>query len=177
MLVGAGTGQFLDYALVDFLRGHRLTFTDINATFLARLIEWLKRVGLEHAQVFVDDTEATQLAGPFDAVFVALVLEHISWRAGVQAISALKSGDIHINIQRNPADFSDAVSPGRASHGSMQVFANTAKPTFIPADDLIAATKLLGFNLQLQMERSVADGKAMVGLTFATQSVPIVNPY
>jgi SAM-dependent methyltransferase len=67
LFVGCGTGQTLDFADLDELRGFTITFSDINPEFLAKLEERLRRDGLE-ALVVQDDLTSTQLAERFDAV-------------------------------------------------------------------------------------------------------------
>src|SRR5579883_144987 len=47
VFAGAGTGQMLDWLDPDMLRPYRLTFSDLNPVFLARLQQRLARHGLD----------------------------------------------------------------------------------------------------------------------------------
>ena len=82
VVAGAGTGQMLDFVDPALLRPYLLTFSDLNPAFLARH-------GLA-AAVLVDDIEQTKLEPAPDFLLAALLLEHIDWRRGVQAIAGLR---------------------------------------------------------------------------------------
>ena len=66
-------------------------------------------------------------------------------------------------IQRNP----ESAPPYRERIGTMRLFGSEVEPNLIQASALAEEFERLGFRLNLQRERPVADGKAMVGLLFA----------
>jgi hypothetical protein len=63
-----------------------------------------------------------------------------------------------------------AVSPGRTLPGTMRAFAGDAQPHLIPFAELAAELEHLGFRLEREEQRPVADGKWMVGAVFARRS-------
>ena len=95
VIAGAGTGQALDYADTALFRPFRLTFTDLNPAFLARLAQRLAKHGLA-ATVLEDDIEQTAIEPGPDLLLATLLLEHIDWRRGVeqQSRNAITTEDV-----------------------------------------------------------------------------------
>ena len=112
VIVGAGTGQMLDFIDPAVLRPFRLTFTDLNPAFLARLSERLARHGL-NANILEDDIEQTAIEPAPDLLMATLLLEQIDWRRGVESFTGLRPTACGIVIQENPAGMSTAMTPGR----------------------------------------------------------------
>lgn len=166
LLVGGGTGQFLEYVDAVFFTRFDITVSDINPVFLARARERFARESLHQARFIVDDIESTSLVGPFDVIAVVMVLEHIDWHLGLRNIHGLSPERLDIIIQSNPEDMASAIAPTRKLNPSMQAFAAIAKPTLIASDQLIEFLQSLGYGLQTRNERTVADEKVMLGFSF-----------
>lgn len=165
LFAGAGTGQMFDYVPASLLTGLEVIFTDINPRYLAKLEVRLAGTGLTY-QTVIDDIEAPALRGPFDAVLAVLVLEHVEWRSALRTIAGWAPRAVHLIIQRNPPEMVSAVTPGRELPGSLAEFARTAHPILLDEGEVRAAMARLGFRAEATRERAVADGKAMVGLSF-----------
>jgi hypothetical protein len=164
LFAGAGTGQLFDFAGTEFLRPHDVTFTDINARFLQRLEERLRPTDCRNYKVVVDDVEQTELEGPFSGAVLVLVLEHVRWRAAIATLRQLGVARCYVVIQENPPQIASVVTAGRPV-GSMNVF-REAPPTLVPRALLIAAMDEHGYSLLDTEERTVLDGKKMIGLVF-----------
>ena len=164
-IVGAGTGQMFDYLAPDVVRPYRLTCTDLNPAFLDRLRERLHRRGLE-AAIVVDDIERSALQRAPDFLLATLLLEHIDWRRGVEAIAALRPGACGIIVQENPPGMDSAVTPGRRLPPSIAAAIEFAHPELVPPDALIAAMASRGYRCQERAVREVDDGKRLIGLLF-----------
>lgn len=160
LVAGAGPGQFLEFMQASAFERLRPVFSDISGSFLRRL-----RLRLEGAVCVADDLERSALKGPFDAVSVTLVLEHIDWRRGVATLCRWGAGEVLIVVQRNPAEMATAVSPARQLPGSMEQF-RQLHPTLIEPAALCAAMAEGGYSLSGERPRAVADGKTMLGLWF-----------
>jgi hypothetical protein len=171
VFVGAGTGQMFDFVDPAFLAPYRLTFTDINPAFLARLRERLAGAALDYEAV-VDDLERPALRGPFGAAVVVLVLEHVEWRRGLDGLAALRPEVLHLVVQRNPSDMASAVTPGRVLPPTIAAAAETAHPTLVDPAEVGAYLGGLGYALVARRERGVPDAKTMIGLTFAQGAAP-----
>jgi len=165
VIAGAGTGQMFDFLAPDVFRGHHLTCTDLNPAFLDRLRERLSRHALQ-AEIVVDDIERTTLEPGADLLLAALLLEHIDWLHGVGVFGKLRPGAFGIILQENPPDMMTAVTPGRVLPSSMAKAVETAHPTLVPRDQLIAAMAARGYTCEETAIREVADGKRLVGLRF-----------
>lgn len=164
-IVGAGTGQMLDYLDARVLRPFRLTFTDLNPTFLEVLRSRLTRRRLT-ATVIEDDLERTRLAAAPDLVLASLVLEHIDWRVGVKALAGLRPRLCGLVLQENPPGMETAVTPGRKLPPSMAKGMAIAHPTLIPRDQVIEAMARAKFRCRFAETVAVADDKRLVGLLF-----------
>jgi SAM-dependent methyltransferase len=158
LIAGAGTGQMFGYLPGEFLGGCEVLCSDVNPVFLARLRERFV------CGTVVDDIEDSRLAAGFAAIAVVLVLEHVDWQRAVASLVRLKPERLVLIVQRNPADVTAAVTPGRLPPGTMRVFAGEAPPHLVPVGELTARLALFGFELQREEVRAVQDGKAMVGL-------------
>jgi hypothetical protein len=169
-IVGAGTGQLLDFLPAALLRPFRLTCTDLNPSFLARLEERLVRHGLR-ATVLEDDIERTALEPGPDLLLATLLLEHIDWRRGVEAFAGLRPAACGVIIQENPPGMTTAVTPGRRIPPSITKAVETAHPTLVPIDLLIAAFKARGYQLKETCAQEVADGKRLIATLFARVDV------
>ena len=164
-IAGAGTGQMFDFLDPAVFRPHRLTCADLNPVFLARLRERLEKYDLE-AEILEDDIERTALAPGPDLLLSTLLLEHIEWLRGVEAFARLRPRTCGIVLQENPPNMSSAVTPGRHLPPSLAKAVETAHPTLVPRDDLIAAMTGRGYRCRASAVRKVADGKQLVGLLF-----------
>lgn len=168
VIVGAGTGQMLDFIDPAVLRPFRLAFTDLNPVFLARLSERLARHGL-NANILEDDIEQPAIEPAPDLLMATLLLEQIDWRRGVESFTGLRPTACGIVIQENPAGMSTAMTPGRQRPLSMAKAFESAHITLVPREDLIAAFAALGYMCRETWPREVADGKKLVGLLFVRQ--------
>ena len=164
-IVGAGTGQLLEYLDAQVLRPYRLTFTDLNPRFLGVLRARLTEHHLE-AAVIEDDLEQTRLSSAPDLVLASLVLEHIDWRLGVRALTSLHPRFCGLVLQENPPDMVSAVTPGRELPPSMAEAMSVAHPTLIPRDHVITAMARADYRCRFTKSISVADRKRLVGLLF-----------
>src|SRR5262245_18860466 len=162
---GAGTGQLFDFAGDAFLHGFRVTFTDISAPLLARLTQRLASgTWTDHEEV-VDDVEDTRLSGPYDAVAVVLVLEHVDWPRAIRSLRSLSPERFYCIIQENPAGMAAAITPARDPVGSMRLI-REAGPRLVPRADLVRQMDELGYPLLGTESRDVPDLKKMIGLVF-----------
>jgi hypothetical protein len=165
VIAGAGTGQMLDFLDPDLLRPFRLTFTDLNPVFLARLSERLARGGLS-ATILEDDIERTAIEPAPDLLMATLLLEQIDWRRGVEAMAGLRPAACGIVIQENPAGMTSGITPGRQRPPSMAKAFESAHITLVPCEELIAAFAARSYACRETWPREVADGKKLVGLLF-----------
>ncbi|MGB9454563.1 MAG: class I SAM-dependent methyltransferase [Bryobacteraceae bacterium] len=165
VIAGAGTGQALDFVDPALLRPFRLTFTDLNPAFLARLARRLAKHGLA-ATVLEDDIEQTALEPAADLLLATLLLEHIDWRRGVEAIATLRPAACGIVIQENPEGMTSAITPGRPIPPSLAEALENAHPTLVPRQDLIATFAACAYVCRDTWDREVADGKKLVALLF-----------
>ncbi|MGA9106818.1 MAG: class I SAM-dependent methyltransferase, partial [Bryobacteraceae bacterium] len=168
VIAGAGTGQALDFVDPALLRPFRLTFTDLNPAFLARLTRRLVRHGLA-ATVLEDDIEQTALEPAPDLLLATLLLEHIDWRRGVEAIAGLRPAACGIIIQENPEGMTSAVTPGRPIPASIAKAVEIAHATLVPRQDLLAALAARGYVCRDTWVCEVADGKKLAALLFVRQ--------
>jgi len=164
-IAGAGTGQMLDFLPPAVFHPYRLTCADLNPAFLARLRERLATHGLK-AEIVEDDIERTQLAPGPDLLLATLLLEHIDWRRGVEAFAGLRPRACGIILQENPADITTAVTPGRRLPPSIAKAVETAYPTLVSRDELMAAMAAHGYGCSGASARDVADGKRLVAVLF-----------
>jgi len=166
VIAGAGTGQALDFADAALFRQFRLTFTDLNAAFLARLALRLAKHGLV-ATVLEDDIEHTAIEPRPDLLLATLLLEHIDWRRGVAAIAGLCPAACGVIIQENPEGMTSAITPGRQIPPSIAKAFEIAHAILVPREDLVAAFAARGYACTGTWDREVADGKRLVALLFA----------
>jgi SAM-dependent methyltransferase len=164
-IVGAGTGQMLDFLGPLLFRPFRLTCTDLNPSFLARLKERLVQHGLT-ALVFEDNIENAALEPEPDLLLATLVLEHIDWRLGVESLAALRPAACGIIIQQNPPGMISAVTPNRCIPPSIAKAVEIAHATLVPQEELLIAFDVLGYTQQATWAREVADGKHLLALLF-----------
>jgi hypothetical protein len=151
LFAGAGTGQCFDYFPASLLGRFRVTFTDVNATFLARLSGRVKGIDFSTA---IDDIEAPRLAGPFDLAVVVLVLEHVDWRKAAAALMR-QAARVFVVMQQNPPE-----PPPDRLRDTMALLAE-ARPTLLDRAQLVEAFAAGGFDLARTASREVADGKTL----------------
>lgn len=151
LFTGAGTGQIFDDFPLELLEPYRVTCTDINPSFLERL------VGRFPCETAVDDIESPTLAGPFELAIVILVLEHVDWRRAVGGLCRI-ARRVFVVIQQNPEGL-----VARALGGTMSL----VRGHLLGADELIAEFEARGLPLVRTSRRAVRDGKSMVGMEFA----------
>ena len=171
VIAGAGTGQMLDYLDPAPFRPYRLTCTDLNPAFLARLSERLARCGL-HAEVLEDDIERTAIKPEPDLLLATLLLEHIDWRRGVDVFAGLRPRRCAVIIQENPPGMTSAVTPGRRVPPSIERAMATAHTTLVPRGELEVAFAAHGYECLESRAHDVADGKRLLALCFAKPTVP-----
>jgi len=165
VIAGAGTGQMLDFADPAVFRPFRLTFTDLNPAFLARLARRLAKHGLA-ATVIEDDIEQTAIEPGADLLLATLLLEHIDWRRGVEALTGLRPAACGIIMQENPEGMTSAITPGRQIPPSLAKAGEIAHATLVPRQELIDAFAARGYVCKDTWAREVADGKRLVALLF-----------
>lgn len=165
-IVGAGTGQMLDFLDPAILRPFRIICTDLNRGYLVRLQARFVRHGLS-ATVLEDDIEHTALDPGPDLLLATLLFEHIDWRRGVEVIAGLRPAICGIIIQENPTGMTSTVTPGRRVPPSITQALATAHATLVPRDDLLAAFAASGYVCKGKRAEEVADGKRLTALIFA----------
>jgi SAM-dependent methyltransferase len=165
VIVGAGTGQMFELLDPDLFRPFRLICTDLNRKFLARLRD---RVTARHlsALILADDIERTALGDRPDLLLASLLLEHIEWRKGVQAITALRAAACGIIIQENPTGMTAAVTPGRRVPDSIASAVQSGQPRLIDGRELLGAFKDRAYECFFKRTRDVADGKRLTAMLF-----------
>jgi hypothetical protein len=166
VIVGAGTGQALDFADPALFQSFRLTFTDLNPAFLVRLTRRLAKHGLA-ATVLEDDIEQTAVEPGADLLLATLLLEHIDWRRGVETLIGLRPAACGIVIQENPEGMTSAVTPGRQIPPSIAKAVEIAHATLVPRQALIEAFAARGYVCKGTWVREVADKKRLVAVLFA----------
>jgi len=155
LVAGAGTGQMFSYLPAGLFENYRLVCSDISPRMLERLQE---RVLCE---VVVDDIEESRLEPGFGAIVVVLVLEHVDFRRALTSIARLGAGRLIVVIQKNPPGVATAVT--RPVPESMRVPPGS-EPQLIAIEVLTGALREVGFEVSMQREVDVADGKKMIGL-------------
>lgn len=158
LIAGAGPGQMFDHLEPAVFQPYRTVFSDINPRFLARL-----RLRYSGAHCVVDDIERSALTGPFYAVMETLMLEHVDWRKGLAALTALQATYLYLVVQQNPPEMATAISPSRTPPGTMRIFART-QSQLLDIAELTAALHTAGYHIASTHPRAVADGKTMLGL-------------
>jgi hypothetical protein len=166
VVVGAGTGQMLDFLDPAIFRPFRMICTDLNPNFLVRLQQRLARHG-PNATVLEDDIEHTALKPGPDLVLATLLLEHIDWRRGIEVLADLRASTCGIIIQENPPGMTSTVTPGRRVPPSISQALATAQATLVPYDELLAAFAARGYVCKSTRAREVADGKQLIALLFS----------
>lgn len=154
--------EFLE---VDLVRPFRLTCTDLNPTYLARLRTRLLSQGLS-ALIVADDVEHTSLVERPDLLLAVLLLEHIGWREGVEAITALRPAACGIIIQENPPEMATAVTPGRRIPPSIAAAVKIAQPRLARHEQMVNAFGARGYRCAFSNYREVADAKRLVSTLF-----------
>jgi hypothetical protein len=171
VIAGAGTGQMFDFLDAAIWRRYRLTCTDLNPAFLARLKERLDRYGLE-AELVADDFEKTALRAGGDLLLATLLLEHIDWHRGVDVISELRPERCGIVLQENPPGMATAVTPGRTLPASITTALEFGRPTLVPKEEFLRAMSAAGYECTETATRDVADGKRLIALLFRRAGDP-----
>jgi hypothetical protein len=161
VIAGAGTGQVFDFLNVDLFRPFHLICTDLNPSFLARLRARLFTRGFE-VQVVVDDLEHTALPVHPDFLLATLLLEHINWHKGVEAITVLHPAACGIIIQENPPGMTSAVTPGRRIPPSIAAAFKIAEPKLVPQNEMVRAFEARGYRSVFSNCQEVADAKRLV---------------
>lgn len=164
-IVGAGTGWMLDHMNLEGFRDLRLTFTDLSPRFLDKLRERVAAHRIR-ATVLADDIEATGLSPGMDLLIAGLVLEHIDWRKGIGSIARLAPRFVGIVLQRNPPGMTTSITPGRPLPPSISEASKVALSHLVVKSEVIAEFELRGYRCEEEAERSVADGKRLVGCLF-----------
>jgi hypothetical protein len=167
-IVGAGTGQLLDFPAAARLMPYRLTCADLNPGFLERAAERMAKYGLR-GETVQDDLENTRLAPGADLLLATLVLEHIDWRAGVRSIHRLGPRMCGIIMQVNPPDMQSAVTPGRALPASIEAATKTCHPVLLSAEELVSSFDACGYSCRGQHSMNVADRKELRALLFVRE--------
>lgn len=164
-IVGAGTGQLFDFLDPAAFRSYRLTWTDLNMAFLARLRQRLAGHGLG-ADLVQEDVERSALKPGSDLLLATLLLEHIDWRRGVEVLAGLRPAACAVILQENPPDMTTAVTPGRHLPPSIAKAVEVGRAVLVPKNELVLAMKARGYVFRESSVREVADGKRLVGVLF-----------
>jgi hypothetical protein len=170
VIAGAGTGQMFDFVDPGLFRPFHLICTDLNPIFLMRLRQRLVRRGLT-ALIIADDLEQTALPEGPDFLLAALLLEHIDWRKGVEAITALRPVACGVIIQENPPGMTTAVTPGRRIPPSISAAFEIARPKLVPHGELLSSFEARAYRSVFTDYQEVADGKRLISTLFAAQSL------
>jgi hypothetical protein len=165
VIAGAGTGHMFDFLNIDVFRPFHLICTDLNPTFLARLRARLFTRGLG-VQAVADDLVHTALVVHPDFLLATLLLEHIDWREGVQAITALHPAACGIIMQENPPEMTTAVTPGRRIPPSIAAAVKIAQPKLVPQDEVLSEFEARGYHRLFSNCQEVADAKRLVSMLF-----------
>lgn len=165
VIAGAGTGQMFEFIDPALFRPLKLICTDLNPMFLTRLRERLVTYSL-NALLVADDLEHTSLLGQPHLLLATLVLEHIDWAKGVEAIATLSPMACGIIIQENPEGMTSAVTPGRCIPGSIASAVRIAHPRLISHSELLDAFEGQGYTSAVTRAREVADKKRLVSTLF-----------
>lgn len=168
LIAGAGTGQVFDFLDASVFRPFRLRGTDLNPAFLARLRERLLRNDL-NALLIADDLEHTALVESPELLLAVLLLEHIDWHKGVEAIAAIRPASCGIIIQENPPGMTTAVTPGRQIPASMAAAVKIAHPKLVSQPELQHAFAIQNYSCALSRSKEVADGKRLIAMLFVAQ--------
>ncbi len=167
LIAGCGTAQFCDFIDPrEFGEGIELTLADFNVSYLERCRERLQRFcGLNYRTV-EDDIEATRLNGPYDAVLIALVLQHVEWRKALDSMISTDPNRFYIIIQEQ--DYSrHAVTKSRDDLSpALQRYAQVANPKLVPRNELVDFLDNKGYSMLKIYEREVPNDKVMCGLVF-----------
>jgi hypothetical protein len=113
--------------------------------------------------------ENTALTAAPHLLLATLVLEHIDWRKGVEAIATLGPAACGIIIQQNPSGMTSAVTPGRRVPASIAAAVQMAQPQLVPHKELLGAFGARGYRCAITNAREVADGKRLVSTLFVAQ--------
>ena len=151
---GAGTGQIFEFLPPDVLARYRVTCTDINPGYLARLARRLPA-----AITALDDIESPTVEGPFDLAIVILVLEHVEWRRAVAALARITSRVFAI-VQENPPGLAPSLLTGTMAA------LNESPMHMVDSAELIAEFASHRFDLTRRTAREVRDGKRMLAFDF-----------
>jgi hypothetical protein len=165
LFAGAGAGQMFDFVPPSFLLPYRVTFADINPSYLERLAARLAAVESLRFTTVVDDVEQSKLSPGFELILAVLVLEHVDWRKAVATFCALAAGRVFIVIQENPPAAPAPMSDTRAIPGSMNIFKQIHSQLLSP-DEITVEFATHGFELEYSATRTVADEKKMAALGF-----------
>lgn len=167
VMVGAGTGQFLDYLPeVQQVKGLDLTFTDISLRFLETLQERAKLHGINDTEVMVDNIEATALIGPIDLAILVLVLEHVDWKLALRNLRNLPTRQLAMVTQINPVGMFTNASPHRVLPPSLVEGSKYSNSHLIPTKDLNRELKWLGYRQTQMIHKQVPDQKTMRGAVY-----------
>jgi hypothetical protein len=99
-------------------------------------------------------------------LLATLLLEHIDWRKGVEAITALNPAACGIIIQENPPGMTTAVTPGRRIPPSIAAAVKIAQPKLVPQDEMLSAFEARGYHRVFSNSQEVADAKRLVSTLF-----------
>lgn len=169
LFAGAGTGQLIDYVSLEPLADVTVVFSDLTDRFRPRLEQRLAPFRTLHWQWKQDDIERTQLSGPFDAVMISMVLQHVEWTRAIDSIVSLTPKIIYVVEQRNDRG-GHAVTKSRELAPSIRTFAEVANPALVPESQLTEKLNGAGFVKMLHLERPVPDDKTLFGLVYNRQA-------
>jgi SAM-dependent methyltransferase len=159
---GCGTGQIIDYLPKKMIDRYRITFSDINKSFLRKLRKRLVSKNTKECKVIVDDLENTRIRKKFDAYLVVLVLEHIDWRKGIQGIIANQPRRLFFVIQCQSVKKSFIENSNLRP--SIKKFLKIAKPHLVKEQVLLKKLSDSGFVLRKTYRKTMPDGKVMLGI-------------
>jgi hypothetical protein len=170
LFAGAGTGQMFDFFPAEFLSPYRVTFTDINGSYLKCLESRVKSKAQLRFRTLVDDIEDSQLPAGFALAVAVLVLEHVDWHLAVASLCRLSIDSIFVIIQENPPQLDTVVSESQSILGTMRIF-REVHPVLVDREELVQEFDHQGFVMVYSREKYVLYGKKMIALGFSKKTL------
>lgn len=165
LLPGCGTGQIFDYLSPRLLKNFKLTFTDINQSFLIKLSERIFHTEITNYRYCVDDLENTKLQETFNGIIIVLVLEQLEWKKAVKTLVNYQPLYIYLIIQEQSHN-SETITVNVRSRKSIRLFSEMANPQLVPREELTNLLLKENYKLCKTYEKVVLNNKIMVGLVY-----------
>ncbi len=165
-VLGAGTGQFLDYVPSAAVADYQWTFTDISPRFLRSLEHRIDEMELPGCQFLIENIETSSITIPFHATIVVLVLEHVDLQLAISEIARLTQDWLLVVIQVNPEGMTSNVTPERVIPPSLIEGSKLTKSHLVDKEELCCSLSSRGLRLAKEISKAVLDDKQMLGLIF-----------